>query len=364
MSTSLRLVTAVLVAALVATSAFAADLQTGTVALKSAGPLTFGPEGILFVGDPLAAAVYAIDTGDRTKESAGGDLNIDGLDTKIAERLGTDPKEIQVNDLAVNPASGKAYLSVARGRGPTAQAVLLRIGQGGRIEEVSLQNVKFAKAALPDAPAEGATDKRGANQRQESITDLAFVDGRLFIAGLSNEEFASKLRAIPYPFADAPKGASVEIYHGAHGAIETRSPVRTFAAYVIDNQPHLLAAYTCTPLVKFPISQLKPGEKVRGTTIAELGNRNRPLDMFVYNKGGKDYILMANSSRGMMKITTDGISTTKSISERVADKAGLTYDSLAEMKGVEQLDRLNDQSALILARNDAGALNLKTVPLP
>jgi hypothetical protein len=279
--------------------------------------------------------------------------------------LGVDPKEVQVNDLAVNPASGKAYLSVARGRGPTAQAVLLRVGAAGKLEEVSLQNVKFAKAALPDAPEAGKTDKRGNNQRQESITDLAFVDGRLFIAGLSNEEFASKLRAIPYPFADAPKGASVEIYHGAHGAFETRSPVRTFAAYTIDNQPHLLAAYTCTPLVKFPISQLKPGDKVRGTTIAELGNRNRPLDMVVYNKGGKDYILMANSSRGMMKIATDGIDTKKSIESKVQDKAGLTYDSLSELKGVEQLDRLNDQSAVILARNEStGALSLKTIALP
>jgi len=364
MSTSLRLVALALVAASLAAGAYAADLQTGNVELKSAGPLTFGPEGILFVGDPLAAAVYAIDTGDRTKESAGGELNIDGLDTKIAERLGTDPKEIQINDLAVNPASGKAYLSVARGRGPSAQAVLLRVSQAGRIEEVPLQNVKFAKAALPDAPAPGATDKRGANQRQESITDLAFVDGRLFIAGLSNEEFASKLRAIPYPFVDSPKGASVEIYHGAHGAFETRSPVRTFAPFVINNQPHLLAAYTCTPLVKFPISQLKPGEKVRGTTVAELGNRNRPLDMVVYNKGGKDYILMANSSRGMMKITTDGITTTESIEKKIDGTAGLKYDTLADWKGVEQLDRLNDQSAVILARNDAGALNLKTVPLP
>jgi len=133
---------------------------------------------------------------------------------------------------------------------------------------------------------------------------------------------------------------------------------------VINNQPHLLAAYTCTPLVKFPISQLKPGEKVRGTTVAELGNRNRPLDMVVYNKGGKDYILMANSSRGMMKITTDGITTTESIEKKIDGTAGLKYDTLADWKGVEQLDRLNDQSAVILARNDAGALNLKTVPLP
>ena len=107
---------------------------------------------------------------------------------------------------------------------------------------------------------------------------------------------------MPFPFAEAHAGTSVEIYHGAHGRFETRSPVRTFAPYKIGNEDHIVSAYTCTPLVKFPVSDLKPGKKIKGITIAELGNRNRPLDMIVYNKGGKDYILLANSSRGVMKI--------------------------------------------------------------
>ena len=81
----------------------------------------------------------------------------------------------------------------------------------------------------------------------------------------------------------------MEIYHGAHGRFETRSPVRTFVPFNVGNEPSLLAAYTCTPLVQFPISELKPGAKIKGKTIAELGNRNRPLDMIVYQKDGKDY---------------------------------------------------------------------------
>jgi hypothetical protein len=31
----------------------------------------------------------------------------------------------------------------------------------------------------------------------------------------------------------------------------------------------LLAAYTCTPLVQFPISDLKAGAKLKGKTLAE-----------------------------------------------------------------------------------------------
>src|SRR5688572_4392942 len=41
-------------------------LKEGTVELKSAGPLAFAPQGILIIGDPVAAAIYAVDTGERT----------------------------------------------------------------------------------------------------------------------------------------------------------------------------------------------------------------------------------------------------------------------------------------------------------
>ena len=59
--------------------------------------------------------------------------------------------------------------------------------------------------------------------------------------------------------------------------------------------------------MRIPVSELKAGNKVKGTTIAELGNRNRPLDMIVYTKDGKHFILMANSSRGVMKLTGENL---------------------------------------------------------
>src|SRR5262249_7514295 len=154
-----------------------------------------------------------------------------------------------------------------------------------------LKDVKSAKATIPNA-ADGRS-------RTEAITHLAYLKGRVMVAGMSNEEFASKLRSIPFPFGQetADKGTSVQIFHGAHGRWETRSPVRVLASYKIGDEDHLLAAYQCTPLVKFPVSSLKPGEKVKGTTVAELGNGNRPLSMIVYQKGGKDYVLMANNKR-------------------------------------------------------------------
>src|SRR5713226_6861005 len=71
---------------LVAGSAQAADLTSslkkGTPDLKSAGPLAFGPDGILFVGDTQGAANFEIDTGDKAPGASGAELKVEGIDTK------------------------------------------------------------------------------------------------------------------------------------------------------------------------------------------------------------------------------------------------------------------------------------------
>jgi hypothetical protein len=269
--------------------------------------------------------------------------------------LGTDAKQLLVNDLAVNPLSGNTYLSLSRGTGPDAKPALAKVDRAGKVSEFSLRDVPFAKVAIPNASE---------RSRKEAVTDMAFAKGKLYVAGLSNEEFASNLRIIPFPFKEADKGTSVEIFHGNHNAVETRSPVRTLVPYDIKGETHVLAAYTCTPLVKFPVSDLKPGQKVRGTTVAELGNRNVPLDMIVYNKGGKDYILMANNSRGVMKIPVEGIDTAPAITAKVAtETGGMKYEKIDSLKGVVHLDKFDNGHAIILVKNDKG-LTLETIGLP
>jgi hypothetical protein len=340
------------------------DLTKGTPELRSAGPMAFGPDGILFVGDTSSAAVFAIDTGDRGGKPGGSDLKVEGIDQKIAAALGTTKAELLINDLAVNPASGNAYLSVARGRGRGAMPVIVRVDRAGKIEPLALENVRFAKAELPNPPEPGLPKGKGPSPRAESITDLAYVDGRLFVAGLSGEEFSSRLLAIPYPFKETKEGTSVEIFHGSHGQFETRSPVRTFVAYRAGGQDYLLAAYTCTPLVKIPVADLKPGSHVKGTTIAELGNRNRPLDMVVYKKDGKDYLLLSNNSRGVMKIPTTGLDSAEGIVKPVRDKEGVPYETVASLKGVTQLDIVDPTHALVLVQSPGGAMNLETIAMP
>jgi hypothetical protein len=325
--------------------------------------MAFGPNAVLFVGDSAGAAVWAFETGDTKSGPAGARVNVTGINEKIAAMLGTAADQILVNDAVVNPVSKKVYVSVSRGRGPDAMPAVLRVDAAGKIEEVDLAKLKSSRVSLPNAPSPELRDKRGGMPRMESITDVAYVDGKVFVAGLSNEEFASNLRAIPYPFRDADRGTSIEIYHGNHGRWETNAPIRTFIPYTIQAEPHLLAAYTCTPLVRIPVSALKPGTKVTGTTIAELGNRNRPIDMVVYRKAGKEFLLMNNSSRGVMKMSTEGLDKYQPITART-DVTGVPYETIAELKGVEQLDKLDDGNAVILARSEAGSLDLKTIALP
>jgi len=348
----------------------AAGMKDGKPAFKSMGPIAFGPDGILFVADTKAAAITAIATGDTQAPAGAKPVSVESVDQKIAALLGTSPEQLLINDVAVNPASRNVYVAVTRGRGPDGVPVLLRVSGGGTIEPVALDKVKFSRAELPDAPTDGVVGdgRRQSNPRQESITDVAFFQDRVIVAGLSNEEFASTLRAIPFPFKTVADGTSVEIYHSAHARFETRAPVRTLVPVTVGKEPYVLAAYTCTPLVQFPVKALEPKAKIRGKTIAELGNRNRPLDMIVYEKDGKEFLLLANSSRGVMKIDADNLESAEPIEEPVKDGAqkGLGVQAVQGWTGVEHLDLFDHAHALVLRRpnGEKGSANLETLPLP
>ena len=358
MKTSIKLITATAVAAALAVGLTATAAPGDTAKLQSAGALAFAPNGVLLIGDSAGGQVMAVETGDTAKGGS-GKVEITDLTGKIAAMLGTTADQVAVNDVAVNPISGSVYMSVTRGLGADAKPVVLKADRAGAISEVKIDTLKRTAVSLSDAPA---ADAKG---RADAITDIGFVNGQVLVAGLSNEEFSSSMRSIPYPFTAATKGASIEMYHGSHGRFETASPVRTFMTYDVAGKPNVLAGYTCTPLVKIPVSEFKPGAKIKATTITELGNRNRPLDMIGYKKGGKSYILMANSARGLMKFDPQDIDKYSSIEARIPDKSGMPYETLAEYANtVTQLDKVDDTSAVILVADADKKTSLKTIALP
>ena len=387
-----RLSTLAFVLTLVAATSGVPTAQTSNVAtgvgptFQYLGPLTFGPDAMLFAADSQQVSIYALDLSQQVEGGVTGTQNIPALDQELAALLGTEASNLSVTDLAVHPETRNAFISVMRGQGTGATPVLVRVDGAGEITVVSLNQVPYSRMMLPNRPEESTPlvlqggrefpiPNYPSNQDTEgplrlfgvqTITDLAYTDGRLYVAGLSNEEFGSTLRSIAYPFRGVDNGTSVEIWHASHNQFETRSPISTFVPYTIDDEPYLIASYLCTPLVKFPVSSLAPGGDVRGETIAEFGNGNRPLDMVVYQKGGQDFLLMSNNTHGVMKIPTAGFGTVPAITDAVAngETAGVVHERISGMQGVEQLDLLDDRRALVLIRSEAGALNLEAVALP
>jgi hypothetical protein len=350
-----------------------ANLPVGKVPLTSAGPLAFGPDGILFVADSAGAQIVAIDTKD-TKPASKASINVEGVDAKIAALVGVPADQIVINDVVVNPISRNAYVSASRGKGPDAAPLIARVETTGNISMLSLDSAPNQEVSLVDAPQPNANARQ--NQRMQTITDMNYVNGNLMVAGLSNEEWSSALRSIPFPFKSAEKGATLQIWHSSHGRYETQSPIRTFVPYSISGKEYVLAAYTCTPLVKIPVSELKPGAQVKGAEIADLGAGNQPLDMVPYKKDGHDYILIANTSFGVVKLKADKIETYPTIGEpQRTDVAGVPYDKVSGLENVQHITALDASNVLVMTGHPGsgpvynpgppvGPINLQTVALP
>ncbi len=341
------------------TSPLTVDFVVGNPEVQSMNSIAFGPEGILFVGDSKSAMVAAIDTKDNTIAEAPKKLSMKKVDEQIAALLGTTADQVTIQDMAVNPISKMIYFAVHHSNGTP---VLLKT-DGETIQHVPLTEVSHSKIDLTNAIDAEKKDRRGNSMRVSAISDLNYFEGKVMVSGLSNEEFASTFRSIPFPFKAEQMHSSLEIYHAAHGKYETHAPIKAFLPVNIKGEANLVAAYTCTPLVVFPMNNLKPGEHTTGQTVAELGNWNVPLDIIQMEKEGKSYLLMANSSRAVMKISVDQVANfNDSLTEKVAERSGTAGVDFINLPfvNVQQLAKLSDSQFIMLQRKGNGDLDLLT----
>lgn len=342
------------------------DLKPQTIELTSSGPLAFGPDGILFISDPKAATVYAIDTKSYRSPSKAdaGAYASDDVRKAIADITGKSESDVTVADMTIDPESAALFLSLA----VAGDAKLAVMTPGSDAKLVSLDKVMAASTTLQNAPEDKVTGegRRASNKRLESITDLAFAEGRLLISGLTGSSPVSTVQSFEFPFRDSSTSSQVEIFHAAHGRDENTAAIRAFIPLNIDGKPSLLAGYTCTPLVRFSLDDLQSGSKVRGTTVAELGNMNRPLDMIVYEKDGVSYLMITNTARGVMKMKAADIADQAEVTKKVdgGGTAGLPFEKIESLSGVVQLAKLSDQYGVILSETDKKALKLSTIELP
>ncbi|TWU56501.1 hypothetical protein Poly51_24120 [Rubripirellula tenax] len=338
-------------------------LTAGSVKLQSLGPMAFAENGVLLVGDPKAATVYAISVANDSTPPAEFAINVADVRLAIGDKVGSAAGDIVIGDLAVDPQS-KTIVVSAESKG---QFHLLQVGADGELTSIDLQNVVHAAKALPDPPADEITGqgRRQKNLRMESITDIAFFDGKVMVSGVSATESPSNVMEFSFPFSDNSIVTHVQIYHAAHGRVEEPT-IRTFVPMTIDGEATLLAGFTCTPLVRFPIESLGSKETVRGTTVAELGNWNSPIDLITYEKDGRSTLLMSNTARGVMKISTDDIQNATGLTQRVANggTAGQPFETIAAFDGVTQMDKLSDSQAIVVIGKSDEVQRLVVMDLP
>jgi hypothetical protein len=352
-------------------------LAMGTPELRAVGPLAFGPDGILFVADNVSASVFAIGIDDAGENT--GPIEIDDLDTRLAALLGCERDDVVIRDLAIHPDSGAAYLSVMRGRGADAVPLIVRAAQDGTLSEVSLTDVPYARTSIEDAP--GHEDERvvmrlaeGREEHEEyevrgfklriardrlravTVTDLAYADGTLLVAGASNEEFVSRLRRIPFPFGETARSNSLEIFHVSHGKYETEAPVRKMVPY--GGATDVLASYSCTPVVHFSLAEAEPGAHVMGRTVAELGAMNTPLDMVSYRRDGKEYLLVANSRHPLYRLDCSEIADQEALTEQ-SGPTGISREALP-LEGVARMAARGDDEVVMLQRDADGTEHLRS----
>jgi hypothetical protein len=345
-------------------------MRVAPVKLKSAGVMSFTADGTLLLADPSAATVYAIDVADAGHDTSASGVRVDDVDGKIAAALGTTRDELRVVDMVAHPKSQTLYFSLTRGRGDAAVPLLVSVT---KVEEtvtvLPLESIRHASAQLGDAPALDAKTPWGQPKRTLSITDLALVDNEVYVAGLSNEEFSSTLRRLPYPFVanEGKKAAAttVEIYHTSHDKYETASPIESFLPITLAGRPSLLAGYGCSPIATFTRSELSGAKHLRGKTIAELGGGNRPFDMIAYkNADGREFVLIANSDRTLTRFDVSEVASAPALQTPVKQAyqpAGVEYLPIASF-GVVQLDDYNAGHVVVLKRNrDSGALEVASL---
>jgi len=349
-----------------ATNNYMKNPQKGGLQLNGAGNLHAGSFGLLLVAEN-GGSVVAIDTGHTGAFKAV--KPVANLGAKVAGALGTTAGKMTINDLKANPETGTVYLSVRRSDGVSG---ILTLNASGQLAALDIHKLNWVRVKLAD------------KLKISRISDLGLAPGRVLAAGQSNDAFRSKIFSIPTPIEHGSTAHiySTDTYHVAHGRWETRAPIQSFIMTQQAGKPYMVGSFACTPIAKFPLGNLDSGAKVKGTSVLELGSGNRPLDMFTYSSGSKQW-LVTHTMRfhkpfaytpskywaariDMKHIAASGEDNTNKKAYRrnksvAKDPKGV--EVIEALHGAVQVDGYGKQSAILL-REATGALNLEVVKLP
>jgi len=343
-----------------------AAMSASAADIKSISRLSVGPKNVLFVADWKTARVHAIDLPEAAPKPAGTTFNIFDLEALLSKQVGG--AKITVEDMVARPGTAEVYIAISYGA--AKEPALFVVTNDHKARRVDLKAAKSTSMALRDAPTTDYKFWRDAPERSFTVTDMKWREGELFIAGLSNQDFASTLRRVKFPFDSQQSITSVEIYHTGHNLIETRAPIRAMSFATWGGKPYLVAAYTCTPIVTIPLDELKDGAHIRGKTIAELGYGNTPAGLIAYTKTdqGKteDLLMLVNFGRGASVIP---VSQVQAASARPGIETPVPFGQIAGLDampaplvGAMRIDNLDDKSFIVVRRQlEKDALQLVSI---
>ena len=344
--------------------------RQGDPQIKSINTLSFAPEGVLLIGDGRGSQIVAVQT-DSTPATPASFRTLAGIDAKLAARVGAPAKGIEIIDMAVSPITNVAFIA-ARKQDDKSQ-IIFTVSPAGKIGLFDVADVKYASVKL-----------RSGDATVSLVTDVAWADSQIVAAARSSEAFSSKIFSIQVPLAkqSESKVFTAETYHVSHGRWETKAPMSVLIPIKENGQTFVVGAFSCTPVVKYRIDALRPGATVKGSSMIELGSGNRPVDMFVYEKGGKPFVL-ANTFRfhhsrkafgpspyWTVKFQQGLLSGDAAVNEKAVRRLKAGYEPatdriemVASYHGVMQMDRLGKSHALAIQDTGKG-LQLVALDLP
>lgn len=347
---------------------------TGNPKLQSIECIRFAPDGVLLIGDGRGSQVLAVQTPKAEAPKDAWANPIEKIDEKLAGKLGTTAKGIEIVDLTVNPTSLTAYVAIRLQA--DKKPLILTVDGAGKVDEFALESVPYVRIVLP----------KGEKGPISRVTDLAWAGDRLLVSGLANEEFGSKIFSVMGPLENDAEAAvySTETFHVAHNKWETKAPMTSLMPYEEGGKKYVAGAFACTPVVKYPLESLKPGDKVKGISMIEMGFGNRPLNMISYEKDGKSYVLMNNfrmfharspfgpspywTVRFEKNLLTGNEKVNEKAQQRVNSKFEPQTDRINQVKdynGVIHMDRLDNGRALVIRQPEKDSpLTLTALALP
>jgi len=364
----------------------------GLDTLQYSGSIAFSPEGVLFVGDNVGSAVFAYKTdpskaNPRDKEVK--PFEIDQIDSAIARTINVNVSELQMNDMAVHPITHEVYISISILNDGKVTPAVVEVSATGKITAVDLNAKDRTEYKINDAPtpdqhfiqrawlvpdADKYAKKAETPMRSMTIVDMKFHNGALYIAGISNEEFASTLRKAPYPFTGSASTTYVKIYHTSHAQYETRAPIRAMTFAEVDGKDTLVASYTCSPVVLIPVDELRDGAKVEGRVVGDMGN-GQPISMVNVDYNGIPAIFVTNGGHSPRYLPISDLQNAKvynaensphhmQIDTSPPYPLGAVGKAVLFWGASLRADLLNEKYLVSLTRDtQSGNLNLEALPI-